>query len=176
MQKYENPLQGVTDEDMGKNPCATSMKIPIRLVSPDNQYYIDEDGDKLPVEIDLEYTPYSKLYTVADARKYITKLTSASKSLWLWIMYEVPHGKDYLWVNKERYREESSVSYKTYKKAVGELHKFALISPTTYKDVYWINPQFFFKGNRIEKYKDKVFEYMPKTRRKYSNLYGKKYG
>ena len=54
--------------------------------------------------------------------------------------------------------EECNVSINTTEEAIKELIKASIIIPTVVKGVYWINPRFFFKGSRIEKYKDYLTE------------------
>jgi hypothetical protein len=71
-------------------------------------------------------------------------------------MFEIDAGEDYLWINRERCLTENDISLNTYKKAIDELIKNGLITYTTVKDIYWINPNFFFHGDRVRKYKDNV--------------------
>jgi hypothetical protein len=84
-------------------------------------------------------------------------LTGRAKELYLWVMYELDKNEDFVWINVQRYMEECNVSsMTTYRDTVKDLQKSLIISPTTIKDVYWINPLFFFNGNRLEKYETKL--------------------
>jgi hypothetical protein len=39
-----------------------------------------------------------------------------------------------------------------YKKALEELVRYALLAQTVIQGVYWFNPDFFFRGDRLKKY------------------------
>ena len=83
-------------------------------------------------------------------------LSSRARDLFLWITYELDSGKDFLWINKVRYMKECTVSLNTYKESILDLTTAGVITPTVYHDTYWINPLFFFNGDRIKKYQDKL--------------------
>lgn len=144
------------EENLGINPFIQTLVIPIVSKLLEGQYRIDSDGIKVPVELEMEYTPYCKLYSTSGHRKIISNLTSNSSKLLLWIMYDIKHGKDYLWINKHRFMEENKVSINTFKKSLLELQRYAIIVPSPVKEVYWINPEYFFKGSRVNKYAEKV--------------------
>lgn len=154
MQKYKKPV--FTEEQLGQNPCAIPLVIDVNEVMLDDQFRVETDNTRVNVFYYAEREEVCKLYTGVEQRKIVSACTPAAKSLLLWLFYEVDYGKDYLWINKDRYMEENFVSLNTYKKAVQELHRYALIAPSTVKDVWWINPRFFFKGSRIDKYPDKI--------------------
>lgn len=149
MQKYKKP--DFTNKNLGINPCSVPLQIPVNELVFKDQYV--RDGNILiNASKEVESTPYSKLYVTAERRKIIASLSAAAKELYIWIMYEVKTGEDALWINKQRFMEENSTSLNTYKKAIEELVRYALVAFTVVKDVYWINPDFFFKGDRIAKY------------------------
>ncbi len=155
MQKYSRPK--FEYENLGINPCTLTLEVPIRKLIKKNQFEKDKIDDIfLNVEVTVEATLYTKMYITADLRKIVSKLTPSAKELYLWIMYEIEAGEEALWINKVRFMLENSTSLNTYKKAIDELHKKAFIASTTVKDVYWINPNFFFKGDRVKKYPTKV--------------------
>ena len=137
---------------LGINPHISTLVIPIVSQTLSNQYKIDSEGNKLPVDIEMEYTSYTKLYRSKSRKVLVNRLTASAKSLFLWLMYEIKAGEDYIWINKDRYLEETLTSYNTYKKGLLELHRYAFITPTKVKGVYWINPDFFFNGSRVKKY------------------------
>lgn len=152
MQKYKKPT--FTYAQLGTNPC--SFTVPVNELAFKDQYKREPDGTLLPLTLPVEATPYTKVYVSSDRRLIIAKLSPAAKELYLWIMFEVDSGKDALWINKDRYMIENSTSLNTYKKALTELLRYALIVKTIIKDVYWINPDFFFRGDRIAKYPNKI--------------------
>lgn len=105
-----------------------------------------------------EREEYSKVYTHCKKREYVMSMPPRAHSLFLFIMYELVVGQDWLWLNKDRYMGESEISLNTYKAALLDLVKYNVITPTIYVDTYWINPKFFFSGNRLKKYPDAVIE------------------
>ena len=151
MQKYSKPK--FRYDDLGKNPCTISLVIPVNILTIKHQYEKDKDDDMLVnVQLELEYTEYCKVYASSERRKLVSSLSPCAKELYLWLLYEIKYGQDALWINKERFMEENTTSLNTYKKAIEELIRYAFIAYTVVKDVYWINPDFFFKGDRLKKY------------------------
>ncbi len=111
---------------------------------------------KIPTSRVVEQENYTKLFTRQAFRLHIMALPSRARDLFLWITYELDSGKDYLWINKVRYLAECTVSLNTYKESILDLTTGGVITPTVYNDTYWINPLFFFNGDRIKKYQDKL--------------------
>lgn len=155
MQKYNKPKFEYAK--LGINPCTLTLEVPIRNLVKKHQFEKDKDDDIfVNVEVTVEATLYTKMYITSELRKLVSALSPSAKELYLWIMYEVEVGEEALWINRDRFMEENSTSLNTYKKAVEELHRYAFIASTTIKDVYWINPNFFFKGDRVKKYPKQV--------------------
>lgn len=149
MQKYTKPKFDI--KKLGINPCTSSLVIPVNELAFKDQYR-KEDGMLINALAEVEATPFTKLFVTAERRKLVAALNSSAKELYLWLLYEVNVSEDALWINKERFMEENNTSLNTYKKAVEELIRYAFIAYTVIKDVYWINPDFFFRGDRIKKY------------------------
>jgi hypothetical protein len=148
-----------SESDLGNNPFANSLEIKVRGLELSKQYKLDEDGDLLPVTIDIEYDEFCKMYSSSKKRLIRNKLPLRSKEMLMWIQDELEYGKDYLWVNKTRYMEELEIkSINTYKEALKELIRHGFITPTLASDYYWINPDFMFKGDRVKKYPKNVFK------------------
>jgi hypothetical protein len=137
-----------TEAELGVNPLTLTLIVPVY----EKQEFQSFEGTITKEEILLEYMPKTSVFIQADYRKYVSKLPVASRELLLWIIYEMEGSKDYIWINKDRYMKECSVSLNTYKKGVKFLIQAALIGKTLFRDVYWTNPAFFFNGNRIKKY------------------------
>lgn len=104
----------------------------------------------------VEQEQYTKVFTRSGYRLHIMSLSSRAKDLYLWITYEVERDQDWMWINSDRYMKETGVSVNTYKGAIEDLTSGGVITPTLYNSTYWINPLFFFSGNRIKKYSDKL--------------------
>lgn len=149
MQKYSKPKYDY--KTLGINPFSISLEIKVKELELLNAYKKDGD-DWLPVTNEVEDTPYTKMFITSERRIIISNLSPAAKELYLWIMFEIDAGKDALWINKERYMLENHTSINTYKKALEDLIRYAIISQTVVQGVYWFNPDFFFRGDRIRKY------------------------
>lgn len=149
MQKYSKPKYDY--KTLGINPFSISLEIKVKELELLNAYKKDDD-DWMPVTNEVEDTPFTKIYITSERRIIVSNLSSAAKELYLWIMFEIDAGKDALWINKERYMLENHTSINTYKKALEDLIRYAIISQTVVQGVYWFNPDFFFRGDRIKKY------------------------
>ena len=153
MQKYKKPV--FTETELGLNPCTIPLTIPVHEMTFSDQYR--KDGEDLILLFkEVEKTPFIRMYVTSPRRKILSLCSPQAKSLFLWIIFEIEYSKDYLWINKKRYMEENEVSSATYSRALAELHRYNLIQPSVKKGIYWINPDFFFKGNRISKYPKNV--------------------
>lgn len=154
MQKYKKP--NIIEKDLGMNPFKQELEVPVNKIYFENSYKF-EDGLLIPVTKDVEQTPYAKLYSTSTMRLHINKLSLRAKELLFWIIYTIEFSNDFIWINKVRYMKELNISsLTTYKEAIKELMKNGIIAVTIQKDVYWINPVVFFKGDRIKKYPEKV--------------------
>ena len=150
MQKYKKPDTKILD--VLPNPFTNSLVIHTRTMSNPTQF-VHEEGILNHVTYTVETDPVTKLYVNSDKRLHINKLSGQSSKLFLWIMYTIDSGKDYLWINKERVMLELGISsINTYKKSIEELVLHQIIHITSVKDTYWINPAYFFKGDRSGKY------------------------
>lgn len=149
MQKYSKPKYDY--KTLGINPFSLSLEIKVKELELLNAYKKEGD-DWMPVTNEIEDTPFTKMFITAERRIIVSNLSPAAKELYLWIMFEIDAGKDALWINKERYMLENHTSINTYKKALEDLIRYAIISQTVVQGVYWFNPDFFFRGDRIKKY------------------------
>lgn len=144
-------------EKLGVNPFLVKLKVPVNKIVLSGQYKADKDGDLLPVEIELEREIVCKVYIDAARRGNMANLSARAKDLLLWVFYETEAGKEFIWINKTRYMTECRVkAYNTYKEAVRELVKWEFIQPTIYLHTYWINPNLFFNGSRVNKFPNNV--------------------
>jgi hypothetical protein len=157
-------------EDLGINPLIQDLVVERRKIKIKNNYVeldscVREEGEIVDIKrtsiqettFYVEQDAYTKVYTKSALRLYIMQLSNAAKELYLWLVYELDKNEDHVWINIERFMEECSISsMTTYRTTVKELQKNVIIYPTIIKDIYWINPLFFFNGNRIDKYETKV--------------------
>lgn len=140
------------EKSLGNNPFSFSIVIPTAK-RPTGRYYEDAEGFKLPEESIQDIEPYTKVFIGKGNREIINSLSDKSKSMLLWIIQELEAGKDYVYLPRKRYMEELSISSTTtVSNALSELTRYGFISFSTIKDIYWINPMFIFRGDRIRKY------------------------
>jgi hypothetical protein len=97
-----------------------------------------------------------KVYIKAEYRLQYSALSPRASKLFGWVLYELKSGKDWFWLNKKRYMDETKVSINTYKGAIQELCDTNYLCSTPHKDIYWINPVRIFRGSRSDKYPDHV--------------------
>lgn len=150
----------VVDESRMKvNPFTASLKIPVSKIVDGKQWRSDLDGVMHPVEYLWEREQSTKIYYSKDCRKLVYNLSPAGKSLYLFVLYNLETNQDHIVLNKDNYMKKNDIkSINTYKKAVSELWDNGFITPSSAypKDVFWINPNLFFNGNRISKYPDNL--------------------
>ena len=141
----------ITKEKLGINPFLTNLKVLVNNVKIAGQWSVDKDGDMLPVMMELEKVPFSKVFLDSERRNMMVSLSPRAKDLLLWVIYECEPNEDWIWINKTRYMSETGVSaHNTYIGAVNELIRHGFIIRTTITNVYWINPHYFFNGNRVK--------------------------
>jgi len=149
-------------EDLGENPFLTSLEVLIHEVKSSDKYKIHdknagEDAIYERASFEYEATPYCKVFADAARRLHMVELTPRGKDLLMWLIYEIKPGKDWLHLNKERYMAENKISsINTYKAALKELIKKRFIGITVEIDYYWLNPHYFFNGNRIKAFPENV--------------------
>lgn len=159
MSKYSKP--DFKENDLGENPFLQSLEIKVNSVKSDNKYKVwdAKSGDPIFELANFEYeaTPYCKVFADADRRLKVVELSPRAQGMLMWLYFEVKAGKDWLWLNKVRFMEESRVnSLTTFRTALNELIKKRYLGKTVIADVYWINPHFFFNGNRIKSFPNNV--------------------
>lgn len=149
MKKGSRKLMPKFDEcQLGSNLFASKENLKVRVVD-----VYDKDKDK---EVSYENDSYCKLFSTPDRRLDVSVLSPSGKSLLIWIMYELDGGKDYFWFNRERYMKECGIkSPTTVTTALKELNN-KFIQPSNVREIYFINPHFFFTGSRLIKYKDNI--------------------
>ena len=108
------------------------------------------------MEVLVETTRYTKVFVTPVARKLISSLPSRAKDLLLWCIYTVDSGDDFVKINVARYKGECGVCHNTYLRAIDDLVAACIFAPTVFTNVYWVNPEVFFKGNRLTKFKDNI--------------------
>lgn len=147
--------QDVDESKMIVNPFSYSLKIKItELVETAETFNFGVGDKKVEIVTPVEYDSYTKVFYHNGIRDIIFNLSPQAKSLYLFVLYNLDTGKDYLQMNSQWYMTKNNVSsINTFKGAVKELCRHGFLSLSVdYNDVYWINPQLFFHGNRIKKF------------------------
>jgi len=147
-----------------KNPFVFGLKIPVRMFRKKHESAVSTDKNILHryevsttvQSVVIEQLPITKVFTPFEYREYISMLSKDAKCLMLWLLYELTPGQDWFQLNRKRYVDETKLSYVDLNNSVTHLCNAAVICPTTIKDCYWINPSFFFAGDRISKYPDNL--------------------
>jgi hypothetical protein len=130
----------------------------------------DGMGGWEPLEQEYERAYATKIYTEINNRKVVQNLNASAKDIYLFILYKMTWGQDWVVIKKKRYMEAHNVgSINTFKKGMVNLIEKKFICASSVKDVYWINPKFFFCGSRANKYPDLVEEYQPKHKKESDN-------
>lgn len=150
-QKYKSP--DINEATLINNPFIGTLTIKVTKRIDAGIYKTDKDGHLLNKEFDSENETPVRVYVSAERRKKLNVLSPNSSKLLNWCIQEFDNNKDWFWLNKQRYMDETGVAYNTYKKSVKELQDHALILKTSYTDVFWINPHYFFRGDRIKFFK-----------------------
>ena len=155
MSKYIKPK--FEDSDLGLNPFVTNLVVRVNKRVFKNVYK-KINGEDIPNIAEVEYDKFCKIYTDAYRRDMMNTLSVRGKELLFWIMFQLQGGKDYIWINREMYMDECGMtSENTFLSAVKDLSFKGFLARTVIgKDVYWINPDLFFKGDRVGKYKNKI--------------------
>lgn len=145
------------EELTGKNPFDKDIQIEVCMKSTNE--IIERDGVKLFKDVYYEYEEFTKMFAKPVNRKLMMSLSDRARTLILYIMYMVRPGKDYIKFNRKHYMEEQSIkSQTTIIAALNELAENGIICPAQKQKYYWINPMFFFKGNRIAKFPHRLIE------------------
>lgn len=138
-----------------KNPFTINYHLLVKAFSPENNYKI-EDGLKLPVHIDIEYYPQVKWNKTTTHKQGILTLEPISIKVLMWISMSLQYNHDIIYINRKRVMEECNLSKPTVVKAMTELQTKGFIIYSGIRSLYWINPEYFFAGNRIKKYSENI--------------------
>lgn len=146
----------IIEEELGANPFVAALKIQTtKKVTP----VVNKFGNDDVKEFELESTPYTKVFQVKNELMPFELLPLRSKELYLFIIHKIPQTKDYLWIDRVKYMSGMKIkSVNTFKEAVSRLALGGYVAKhDLIQDLLWINPQYFFKGSRINKFKDNVY-------------------
>lgn len=159
-------IERVDPKKLGPNPFLQNFSIYARKVTENKDLLqVDKVGGtvtsiagNLTVErkFMVEQTEFTKLFKISENRRCMASLSDRANSLFVWLMYTAKTTEDYIAVNVSRYRKEKNCSHSTYVRAVNDLADAGVIMPTRYQTVLWLNPVYFFCGNRLERYSENI--------------------
>lgn len=138
------------------NPLAKSLVIKKKNLSVPLETEVSEDGSVIRQYRLIEYNSSVKIYSSPHLREVVMSLTPSACVLFNWIPYLLRDGEDYVYINKKRALKEVGISDKTFRNNMQELYDKELLLSTEQKNIYWFNPSYFFKGDRLKKYPEKI--------------------
>jgi hypothetical protein len=121
-------------------------------------YKRDTDGDFLEEVYKVEREPKCHVYTRSSNRKVICGMGGAAKDIFLYVLFKLEYGKDWIWLNRSGCMNDSGIkAVVTYDKGIEELVRCGVLSLVFgYDDVFWINPVYLFNGSRVKKFPSNV--------------------
>lgn len=139
------------------NPLVNETFVVAVRVVKDGSFTVNR-GIKALKEFEMDADACAKMFIATLNRQAVAGMNTRAKELLLWLLFELDSGRDWLWINQDRYMEENNItSVTTFRGAVAELVNNRYIFPhAKYKDVYWINPRMMFRGSRVNKYPSSV--------------------
>ena len=141
--------------DIGINPFEGNLVIRVNKKSNE---VTNKFGNPDKIESLYESVKFTKVFDQAGVKELLTILSAKAKEMYLHIIYSLEPSCDIIWIHKDRYMKSYGIkSINTFKEAVKGLSENGFIYPhVSIKDSYWINPHYFFKGNRFNKYPTKL--------------------
>lgn len=157
MNKKTKPT--IDSAKLGTNPFIVNQVIKARSFDKSSHVLIKTDeGINLPVgdiktAMLVEEQTFTRVFHDVDFRNILLLLDELPLKLVLFVIYQIIPSEDYIWINSRLFQDKTKTRDKRdYIAALETLIRYGVLSPTIYKDVYWINPLIFFAGNRLQKY------------------------
>lgn len=152
-----NKLPLFDETKLLKNPFSYSLKIEVTRCIDTGKFAADKEGIMHPVSTLIERQSATKIFHVAGIAEMVGNLSDTAMRLYMYIIHSLDAGKDFIRINPEHYQKKNRVKDgRTYKSATKELIRYNFIVNTEFDNVYWINPNLFFCGNRILKYPESI--------------------
>lgn len=144
----------VDESALGFNPYSLAVTVRVSRRYSRSSFSLDE-GMVMPAGYVSECDSSSKLFL--GKRKEVMGLCDRGMRLFLFVCYELESGKAFVVVNRKRFMKEAGIrSVNTFKAAVNDLCRLGMISLTDARDVFWVNPDYFFRGSRVNAFPDRV--------------------
>lgn len=151
-------LQDIDESKMQYNPFVQTLLIEATRITDSHKFIADDEGIMVPVTALIEKQRVTKIYHCPGCKEMVYNLSPSAQRLYIFILYNLEPSDQYIQINVDWYMKKNDIkSVNTYKDAAKELCRYLFIAQSPdYKNVYWINPQLFFNGNRIEVFPDNV--------------------
>jgi hypothetical protein len=146
---------------LGISPLTTKefFKIPVSNIETKEytKEYFDEEIIFIPKYIYVERNESVRYHKSTFSKKVISSLSPISCKMFLYLMSNIKRNADFVDIDiKHCMKWMQITSINTYKKALKEIISNIIIVPTKETNVYWINPDVFYNGNRIKHFPDNV--------------------
>lgn len=155
-------LEQIDESHLKVNPFSYTFKVPVNEIIKSDEFEKVED-EEFSEGLILNKTYYAermqstKIYYCVDCKEGIYNLSDKAQRMYLYILYNLKRGKDWIQINREYYMSKNNVkSINTFNGALKELVSEGFIATTAYKSVFWINPNLFFSGNRLAKFPNAI--------------------
>ncbi len=157
----EQQMRRKTDIDVSQlilNPFSQELYIEATVRLDSEAKVTDEQGNEIPASSTIEKALTTKVYKTAATRQQAMNLSATALKMFVLIQYELQTNCDWIDLSPNWYAEVGGKgsSRNSHKKGVDELMRYGYITPTKFKNVYWVNPRLIFAGNRVEKYPNNV--------------------
>lgn len=80
-------------------------------------------------------------------------LNSKARDLYLYIIYHLKENTDYISLKLCDVKKTTGISRNSIVAAIKDLKAVGIIAPKS-QSIYWVNPMYIFRGNRIEYYRN----------------------
>lgn len=120
--------------------------------------FVQSAGTSTTTTKQIEVAPFTKLYRLPYASGFLKELGPAGRHLFLYLLYRIPKDQTWLDLPKEGVCSELGISERTYYNAINDLTTMSVIEKRSNKKKdtsYWVNPLFFFRGDRKSYFKEK---------------------
>ena len=128
-----------------ENPFIDDLELYQQNFYRENKLYLIDKANKIT------------LYEIRRKKDIIEKLPAEIVKMWFVIIAATQDRADTVYLNKDSYCKSAKISNKTFYKCINELTELKIIQRHKGKaSTYWINPAFFYAGNRLKSFPDNI--------------------
>jgi len=141
----------------------TNLRVPVIQVIKDVKK--DEDtGEYLIDEYFFEAADYNRIYTSPTLRNSVFSLSEKARDLYLMMLYMMNADYEYIIMSYKKVNElyrstgaKKDLNLRVFKETMKELVAHTILDlKDKAKEQYWINPNYFFQGDRSKKWPDNM--------------------